>query len=164
MEKETVKVKKINTNAEESLTIIANITLGVGIIGSIISLIYNLDNGTLFMGFILSGAILLSAIGAWAFYNVIANISLRLKSIQDTMPLKLVEAVNTGEDIRTEQEAIQNTDPQPDSLIKKGDFIIYLADNKEYEVESVGKGGRICIYKGLLAGYIWLNQELYRKV
>ena len=82
-----VKVPNISASAESTLKTVATILLIGGVIAALI-FIFGIEDHAIGIG---AGiGTFLSALASWAVLNVIANISLRLKAIQETMPLRLV--------------------------------------------------------------------------
>ena len=82
-----VKVPNISASAESTLKTVATILLIGGVIAALI-FIFGIEDHSIGIG---AGiGTILSALASWAVLNVIANISLRLKAIQETMPLRLV--------------------------------------------------------------------------
>lgn len=85
---------KDNNSAETTLETIANITLGIGIIASVVMLFticfvqnpeYHYHKELIFnpTGFAMTCGTLLSTLAAWASMKVLANISLTLKAIKN---------------------------------------------------------------------------------
>lgn len=85
---------KDNNSAENTLGTIANITLGIGIIASVVMLFticfienpeYHYHKELMFnpTGFAMTCGTLLSTLAAWASMKVLANISLTLKAIKN---------------------------------------------------------------------------------
>lgn len=85
---------KDNNSAENTLVTIANITLGIGIIASVVMLFticfienpeYHYHKELMFnpTGFAMTCGTLLSTLAAWASMKVLANISLTLKAIKN---------------------------------------------------------------------------------
>ena len=83
-----------DNSAEKTLEIIANITLGIGIIASVIMLFsicfiqnpeYHYHKELMFnpTGFSITCGTLLSSLAAWASMRVLANISMTLKAIKN---------------------------------------------------------------------------------
>lgn len=90
----TVKSPNDNNSAETTLETIANITLGIGIIASVVMLFticfiqnpeYHYHKDLIFnpSGFAITCGTLLSTLAAWATMRVLANISLTLKAIKN---------------------------------------------------------------------------------
>ena len=88
------KAPKDNNSAETTLETIANITLGIGIIATVVMLFticfiqnpkYHYHEEMMFnpMGFAMTCGTLLSTLAAWASMKVLANISLTLKAIKN---------------------------------------------------------------------------------
>ena len=88
---------KDNNSAENTLGTIANITLGIGIIASVVMLFticfienpeYHYHKELMFnpTGFAMTCGTLLSTLAAWASMEVLANISLSLKAIKNKKP------------------------------------------------------------------------------
>ena len=85
---------KENNSAENTLTVIANLVLGIGIIASVIMLCsicfiqnpeYHYHKEYIFnpTGFAMTCGTLLTSLTAWASMKVLANISLTLKAIKN---------------------------------------------------------------------------------
>ena len=94
--------------------------------------------------------IFIGSIVTWATLNVFANISLRLKSIQETMPLKLVDAMakpnspNHGQAIgstetASEAQTLKECVPTKREL-QKGDRVLFRTTKRAVIVEDVRTG------------------------
>ena len=161
-----VKIPEISTSAESTLTTIGGIILFLGIISTLILACTTLQtkvyNGYYHveqfnpMGLALTLGSLLSSLATWAVLRVIANISLRLKAIQETMPRRLMT--------EAEIKAVKITGSKAE--VKKftvGDTIFY--NEKKYHIVAINEdAGKICINKGFFAGYAWLYPGEVSKV
>ncbi|MBR1593280.1 MAG: hypothetical protein IJ659_00715 [Alloprevotella sp.] len=105
-------------------------------------------------GFAITVATLLSSLATWAALNVFANISLRLKTLQEVF----ADATAVG----TQPEAPKDTRPKSVRLgemdLKPGDTIVRNIDGKEYEVKEV-RSDAVLIYTGMLGGYRALSPD-----
>ena len=170
MEKEKmveVKMPDIPSSAENTLKTIATIILICGIIVSVILLFtamfieepsYSYHTEKVFNpeGFVMTVGVLLSSIATWASLNVFANISLRLKGIQETMPLRLVEAQTVlPTNIQQEEE---KTERKGVSTLKVGDKVVYRKTMAICKVEEIGDG-KVLLYAGLLGGHKWIPED-----
>ncbi|MBP3835343.1 hypothetical protein [Prevotella sp. Rep29] len=144
-----VKVPNISENPESILKTVAIILLIGGIFAALIFM-FGVEDHAIGLG---AGiGIMLSALASWAVLNVIANISLRLKAIQETMPLKLVspEVGKENNNSTTDTPAVQ----EEKVSVTKGDVVISRMTKQEYTVEDV-KDNMIYINRGRFAGYKW---------
>lgn len=144
-----VKVPNISENPESILKTVAIILLIGGIFAALIFM-FGVEDHAIGLG---AGiGIMLSALASWAVLNVIANISLRLKAIQETMPLKLVspEIGKENNNSTTDTPAVQ----EEKVSVTKGDVVISRMTKQEYTVEDV-KDNMIYINRGRFAGYKW---------
>lgn len=144
-----VKVPNISASAESTLKTVATILLVGGIIAALIFM-FGVEDHAIGVG---AGiGTILSALASWAVLNVIANISLRLKAIQETMPLKLVSPKEEPEKISSVTEAaIEQIEKV---TVSKGDTVISRMTKQQYKVEDV-KGDMIYINRGRFAGCKW---------
>lgn len=158
-----VEIPEISTSAENTLTTVGGIILALGIIATVILACttlqievyndYHCEEKFNPMGFAITLGTLLSSLATWAVLRVIANISLRLKAIQETMPRRLM----------TEKEVQQTEKKKVHSDFTVGETILYKGS--KYQIENIsGSTGRICIYRGAFAGYAWLYPEEVSKV
>ena len=144
-----VKVPNISENPESILKTVAIILLIGGIFAALIFM-FGVEDHAIGLG---AGiGIMLSALASWAVLNVIANISLRLKASQETMPLKLVspEVGKENNNSTTDTPAVQ----EEKVSVTKGDVVISRMTKQEYTVEDV-KDNMIYINRGRFAGYKW---------
>jgi len=147
-----VEIPEISTSAENTLTTVGGIILFVGIIATLIWAFLSIRFSS-FAYFAVALCTLLSSLATWAVLRVIANISLRLKAIQETMPRRLM----------TEKEVQQTEKKKVHSDFTVGETILYKGS--KYQIENIsGSTGRICIYRGAFAGYAWLYPEDVSKV
>ena len=152
-----VEIPQISTSAEETLSTVGNVVLVIGILAPIV---FVFASDFEFMAFVLALGIFLSSLTAWAVLRVIANISLRLKAIQETIPRRMM----------TEKEfkVIQVNEQKVAERLAKcnvaiGETIIYKG--KKYEVMNVDTSeGKLCINLGVLAGYVWVFPDEVTKV
>ena len=154
-----VGIPEISTSAESTLTTIGSIILSLGIFATSFLALVALQAADL-MG--LAGALvtLLSSLATWALLRVIANISLRLKAIQETMSCRLITEAEVKEVEAEEQKAEEN---KIKSNFTIGETILYKG--RKFQIENVSETtGKICINKGLFAGYAWLYPEEVSKV
>ena len=147
-----IPVPDISSNAEKKLKTVAIIILVLGIFVAIVGLIVAV------ISFVYFFVCILCLVGCWALMNVIANISLRLKGIQETMQLKLVPELN--EEKQNVSEASQNTEFVYDKRldgIKKGDKVKEIATGKIYKVDDVDDKRIYC--GSLIGGYMWYGKD-----
>lgn len=145
-----VKVPNISAGAESTLKTVATITLICGIIAALIFM-FGVEEHAIGIG---AGiGIVLSSLASWATLNVIANISLRLKAIQETMPLKLVSADKVEAKVDSSSTEV-TTEHKEKVSVNKGDIVISRMTKQQYKVEDV-KDGMVYINRGRFAGYKW---------
>ena len=155
-----VKVPTFSSGAENTLKTVSTIILIGGIVAALI-LMFGMEEHAIGIG---AGiGIFLSSLASWATLNVIANISLRLKAIQETMPLKMI----SPEDIKVEPaptDAVTSAKTEEKTSVNKGDIVISRMTKQQYKVEDV-KDGMIYINRGRFAGYKWepLNDFLIQQ-
>ena len=113
-----MKVPNIPDGAESTLKIVATVILVVGIIGSLI-IMFAFEDRALGIGFGIAG--FLSSLLSWATCNVLANISLRLKALQESIPLKLVEK---GAETEIPNPTTENNKKKERPTVKVGDDIL----------------------------------------
>lgn len=158
-----VEIPKISSSAESTLTTIGSFILAIGIIATVILAFTTLQikvyNGYRYeeqfnpLGLALTLGTLLSTIVTWAVLRVIANISLRLKAIQETMPRRLITEIEA--EAEEQQEKVRD--------FEVGETILYKGS--KYKIENINDStGKLCIYKGVFAGYAWLYPEEVSKV
>lgn len=163
-----VEIPEISTSAESTLTTIGNIILILGLISTFILALTTLQtevyNGYRYeerfnpMGLGITIGTLLSSLATWAVLRVIANISLRLKAIQETMPRRLI--------IEAEIKTVEITEEKAEEKAVKIDFTvgeIVLYKGKKYPIWDINEG-KVCIDKGIFGGYIWLSPEEVSKI
>lgn len=189
MESESRK-QNISTKAESTLRIVANIILLLGMATTIL-LLFSVaiveDPSQHYkdvfspVGFGVAVGVFLSALATWAVLRVIANISCRLKNIQDFLCPGMVAPMHTHNEIPNQAREMQqptsiggtylmteaeNTEDDmgsvPDLKVKVGDYVISVKDNAKYEVRSTD-GDKACVQRGLLGGFTWLGPTEYRK-
>ena len=162
-----VGIPDIPSNAESTLKTIAMVILICGIIVSIIllfTIVFVGVSGTYYSekefnpsGFAMTIGILLSSIASWASLNVFANISLRLKAIQETMPLRLIDENEIKQKDQCKQE--ENITPRKSlSDIKVGDRVTWRKSMTKYTVEDIAPG-KVLLSTGLLGGKKWIPEE-----
>lgn len=109
------------------------------------------------IGFAITVATLLGSLATWAALNVFANISLRLKTLQeafsDTIVLEKQEKPSQAESSNSKSIREMN--------LKPGDIIIRNFDGKEYEVKEV-RSDTILIYTGMIGGYRALSPDAFK--
>lgn len=165
-----VEIPQISTSAEDTLTTVGNVILVLGILATII-----LAFTTVFVevevgwhkesrfnpiGLALTLGTLLSSLATWAVLRVIANISLRLKAIQETMPRRLMTEAEVNVFEVGEQEAAEN---KIQSNFSVGEIVIYKGN--KYPIENISPStGKLCIYRGTFAGYAWVFPDEVTKV
>lgn len=152
MEKDKIEVKmpKISASAEGTLKTVATILLIGGIFAALIFMLGVEDHA---IGIGAGIGTILSALASWAVLNVIANISLRLKGIQESMPLKLVNPEQIEASPTTSKEETPVVSNEKVS-VAKGDIVISRMTKQQYTVEDV-KDGMVYINRGRFAGYKW---------
>ena len=165
-----VEIPQISTSAEDTLTTVGNVILVLGILATIIlaftTVFVEVEVGwhkeSRFnpMGLALTVGTLLSTLATWAVLRVIANISLRLQAIQETMPRRMM----TDAEVKVVEEVEQKLAEKLEKCnFTIGETIIYKG--KKYEVMNIDTSeGRLCINLGVLAGYVWLDPEEVTKV
>lgn len=144
-----VKVPNISASAESTLKTVATILLIGGVIAALI-FIFGIEDHAIGIGAGIGS--ILSALASWAVLNVIANISLRLKAIQETMPLRLVSAeVEKAKNNTSVETPIEKAEKVS---VAKGDIVISRMTKQQYTVEDV-KDNMIYINRGRFTGYKW---------
>ena len=165
-----VEIPQISTSAEETLTTVGGIILAIGIAATVILAFTTLKTETYNgyyheeqfnpMGLALTLGTLLSTLATWAVLRVIANISLRLKAIQETMPRRMMTE-NEFKVIQVNEQKV--AEKLAKCKVAIGETIIYKG--KKYEVMNVETSeGKLCINLGVLTGYVWLDLEEVTKV
>ncbi len=165
-----VEIPQISTSAEETLTIVGGIILAIGIAATVILAFTTLKTETYNgyyheeqfnpMGLALTLGTLLSSLATWAVLRVIANISLRLQAIQETMPRRMMTEVEVKEIEVVEQKTAEN---KVQSDFSVGETVLYKGN--KYPIENISPStGKLCIYKGIFAGYAWVFPEEVTKV
>ena len=111
MENKTFMNPEIPTSAEKTLTNIAYLVLVLGILGGFVLAMASLamQSGYLFG---VAAATVLSCVLTWASMHVFANISLRLKAIQDVMCQKNMVTETNGEQMAIENSKVEEVKPQ----------------------------------------------------
>ena len=145
-----VKVKAISDGSENTLKTVATIFLVCGIIVAI-AVFFTSDDKV--MGILYAIATFVGFLATWATLDVIANISLRLKSIQESMPLRLIDSA------AAETKVIKHVETKSEEMtektsVKPGDYVISRMTKNRYQVEDV-KGDKIFINKGVIGGRKW---------
>jgi hypothetical protein len=145
-----VKVKAISDGSENTLKTVATIFLVCGIIAAV-AVIFASENKV--MGIIYAIATFVGSLATWATLDVIANISLRLKGIQESMPLRLIDPTPS------QTKEVKPADVKPEeseekTSVKPGDYVFSRMTKNRYQVEDV-KGDKIFINKGMLGGHKW---------
>lgn len=165
-----VEIPEISTSAESTLTTVGGIILVLGIIATVIlactTLKTETNNGYYHreefnpMGLALTVGTLLSTLATWAVLRVIANISLRLKAIQETMPRRLM----TELEVKTiEEDEQKEEEKRIQSNYTVGEFVLYKG--KKYPIENISDStGKLCINRGTFVGYAWVFPEEVSKV
>ena len=165
-----VEIPQISTSAEETLTTVGGIILAIGSAATVILAFTTLKTETYNgyyheeqfnpMGLALTLGTLLSSLATWAVLRVIANISLRLKAIQETMPRRLMTEAEVNVFEVGEQEAAEN---KIQSNFSVGEIVIYKGN--KYPIENISPStGKLCIYRGTFAGYAWVFPDEVMKV
>ena len=165
-----VEIPEISTSAENTLTTVGGIILTLGIIATVIlactTLKTEVYNGYYHedqfnpMGLVITLGTLLSTLATWAVLRVIANISLRLKAIQETMPRRLMTEKEVQQAVIEEKQTEEKKVPSDFTV---GETILYKGS--KYQIENISDStGKICIYRGKFAGYAWLYPEEISKV
>jgi hypothetical protein len=165
-----VEIPQISTSAEDTLTTVGNVILVLGILATIILAFttvfvevevgWHKENHFDPMGLALTVGTLLSTLATWAVLRVIANISLRLQVIQETMPRRMMTdaEVKVVEDV--EQKLAEN---KVQSDFSVGEIVLYKGN--KYPIENISDStGKICIDRGFIAGYAWVFPEEVTKV
>ena len=165
-----VEIPQISTSAEETLTTVGTIILIIGIFATLAllctSVVVEIDEGWHSekqfdpVMFVLTLGILFSSLTIWAVLRVIANISLRLKAIQETMPRRMI----TEEELKV----IQASERKAVQTVVKSDFLVgetVLYKGNKYPIEKISEStGKLCIYRGSFAGYAWVFPDEVTKV
>ena len=165
-----VEIPQISTSAEDTLTTVGNVILALGILATIILAIttvfvevevsWHKESRFNPMGLALTVGTLLSTLATWAVLRVIANISLRLQAIQETMPRRMMTEVEVKTIEVIEQKTAENI---IQSNFSVGEIVIYKGN--KYPIENISPStGKLCIYKGIFAGYAWVFPEEVTKV
>ena len=165
-----VEFPQISTSAEGTLTTVGNVILVLGILATIILAFttvfvevevgWHKENHFNPMGLALTMGTLLSTLATWAVLRVIANISLRLQAIQETMPRRLMTEAEVNVFEVGEQEAAEN---KIQSDFSVGEIVLYKGN--KYPIENISPStGKICINRGFIAGYAWVFPEEVTKV
>lgn len=155
MEKEKmveVKVPEISTSAANTVKTVATIILFLGILGSVIMFIKGMINDYDLILLISSFVSLTYTVVAWALLHVIANISLQLKYIQETMPLRLV-----SENKKQENDTLQNKGNSLSS-IKVGDKVTWKKTMTKYTIEGI-RDEEVYLFTGMFGGYKWIPKN-----
>lgn len=151
-----VKVKAISDGSESTLKTVATIFLVCGIIVAL-AVIFASENKM--MGIIYAIATFVGSLATWATLDVIANISLRLKSIQESMPLRLIEPSTAPAKGKKPAEE-KPEDVAEKTTVAPGDYVISRMTKARYQVEDV-KGDKIFINKGMIGGRKWESLSDY---
>jgi hypothetical protein len=165
-----VEIPQISTSAEDTLTTVGNVILVLGILATIIlaftTVFVEVEVGwhkeSRFnpMGLALTVGTLLSTLATWAVLRVIANISLRLKAIQETMPRRMMTDAEVKVVEEVEQKLAEN---KVQSDFSVGEIVLYKGN--KYPIENISPStGKICINRGFIAGYAWVFPEEVTKV
>lgn len=183
MENKNVNIPKISSSAEETLRVIANITLVLGFIATIVILFsisdYPVELGPVIFG--IACAVQVSSILSWAVLRVIANISLRLKGIQETMLRRSMTdseySAESAKERKQKQSALEREEyekymnkqslyiqeefveesPVLNSNFNVGDVIVYKG--KQYDIKNINQEtGELCIKKGI-SSFVWIKPE-----
>ena len=155
IKKTEIKVPEISSNAEETLKAVAVIILVLGLIGGVIMMlaIENHPVGITYGIFTILFSIALSSI-----MQVIANISLRLKGIQETMPLRMIIIEKEEEKNKfVQSENIEITYDKRLDNIKKGDKVKVIATGKIYKADDISENYIHC--GSLVGGYMWYRKD-----
>ena len=164
-----VGIPEISTSAESTLTTVGGIILALGICATLIFACTTLQTETYNgyyheeqfnpMGLALTLGTLLSSLATWAVLRVIANISLRLKAIQETMPRRLMTEAEVKQ-VEVEEQKIKENLAKCNFVI--GETILYYGG--KYEIKNIDiTEGKICINLGLFND-VWLDPEKVTKV
>ena len=181
MENKNVNIPKISSSAEDVLIVIANITLALGFIAAAIVLLNTSKYSDAFTPIGIACGILVSSVLSCSVLKVIANFSLRLKGIQETMLRRpMTESENRLESAKQdklkqtalEREEYENHIKKQSQLIqeeyveefstlntefKVGDTIVYKG--KQYDIKNINnETGELCIKKGI-SSFIWIKPE-----
>ena len=152
-----VEIPQISTSAEDTLTTVGNVILVLGILATIILAFTAVINP---IGLALAIGTLLYSLTTWAIVRVIANISLRLKAILETMPRRMMTEVEVKEIEVVEQKTAEN---KIQSDFSVGETVLYKGN--KYPIEKISPStGKLCIYRGTFAGYAWVFPEEVTKV
>lgn len=165
-----VEIPEISTSAESTLTSIGGIILVLGIIATVIlacttlqTKVYNgyyHDEQFNPMGLAITLGTFLSTLATWAVLRVIANISLRLKAIQETMPRRLMTETEV-ENVELRKQREEGKSIHSDYVV--GETVFYKGS--KYTIENISDStGKLCINRGFFAGYAWLYPEEVSKV
>lgn len=147
-----VKVPEISTSAANTVKTVATIILFLGILGSVIMFIKGMINDYDLILLISSFVSLTYTVVAWALLHVIANISLQLKYIQETMPLRLV-----SENKKQENDTLQNKGNSLSS-IKVGDKVTWKKTMTKYTIEGI-RDEEVYLFTGMFGGYKWIPKN-----
>jgi hypothetical protein len=149
-----VEVPKISTSSAETVKILATIILIIGVIGGVIMFSIGIDNNPIL---IISSIIsIVYVVTTCALLQVIANISIQLKAIQETMPLKLVEA--KAKKVENTKPAEEHVERKGISTLKVGDKVTWRKTMAICTVEDID-GNRVYVNTGFLGGHKWIPEE-----
>lgn len=186
-----ISKQNITENAENTLRIVANIILIIGVLATIVLLftivvvkdpLHHYQKVFSSEGFSVTVGTFLTVLVTWALLRVIANISYRLKNIQDFLSQNIVTPTNRNEEIDNPSVKVQQPksiggtylatetdEPKEDfdfsvsnAKVNTGDYIIYVKNNKKYKVLSTD-GSKVCIQKSPFGAPAWIGPTEYRK-
>lgn len=156
-----VQIPEISTSPAYNVKTIATILLVIGIIGAFcmfLVFLKTLDYVLLTSSFVS----LIYIVVTWAVLNLIANISLQLKAIQDTMPLKKVvknlSGTKDNEKITTYVTGGEKQIKNDGKIIKIGDRVTWSKTGTKYTVEDINEN-KVFLSTGIMGGYKWIPVE-----
>ncbi len=149
-----IKCPEIPSNAEETLKTVAVIILVLSIIGGVVMMITIEDHA---VGITYGIFTILFSIASCSIMKVIANISLRLKGIQESMPLRMIPIDEEENNKIVQPDNIEITYDERLDNIKKGDKVKVIATGKIYKVDDIVEKSIYC--GSLMGGYMWYRKD-----
>lgn len=151
-----VEAPEISSSAENTLSTVASVVLVGGILLSIFIFIYYIveanelssaysaygyrvssgqEGAIILQGFLYSVAVFIATLTWWAIMKVFVNISLRLKGLQETMPLKSYYKDSTND----YEATINNT------WLHVGDEVIRNKNGQKYKIKELRENGDVIL-------------------
>ena len=160
MEKENrveVKIPEFSTSAAETAKIVATLILVIGVIGCIFMFIKGIDDNPILI--VISIVSIIYVVAIWALLCVIANISLQLKAIQESMPLRLID--KSASEINSKEQLIQGevaVSSETNTGIKVGDKVTWKKTMTKYTIEAI-RDNEVYLFTGMFGGYKWIPED-----